>query len=590
MSYCINPNCEQRENAEGLSHCDACGTPLLIKDRYRLITRLRDAQGAQQTEIFEAVDTTGGSGVDAGTHQIMKVLAIHSIDAHEQKRVDFIWREARILKEINYPGIPKVQEDGFFNIRKTDACPELIGLVQQKIEGQTLDQWLEVNEPISEGQAIDWLKQLSYCLHEIHQRGYFHRDIKPANIILKPDGQLVLIDFGAVREVTATFLVKVSLPPNQRHYDGALEVTNIFTTGYAPPEQVMGKGIPQSDFFALGCTIVHLLTGVHPRNLPADMDSGKLLWRDQAKVSKPLANFLDTLMAIAPGKRPQNTASLLNYLQSSLPRKLRVYKLRRDRRFQFGVAIGTILLLIGGYNVGSKWASDYYFNKGSQHLFADEYEKARADLERAIQLNPKNIDAYNNLAPTCQNLGDDECAFRSYKKVLELDPSNWVTYSQLGGYFDYRDQNDEAAKYYRKAIEVGGDNAVEAYNNLARIQVLQGKYQEAIQLSTKAIDISQAVIKQTKEAPDAPAAGYKNRGWAKLELQQYDQALIDLKKSEELGYQQADTYCLLARIYDVLKDKAQSKLYWEICLTRPYNSPEVYEWKTEIFNKLYDSK
>lgn len=586
MSYCINPSCEHRENSQGLSHCDACGTPLLIKDRYRIATRLRGAEGAQGTEIFDATDTTGGARVDADTPLIMKVLALDGVDAREQKRVEFIWREGSILKKIDYPGIPKVQEDGFFNIRKTDTCPELICLVQEKIEGQTLDLWLEENGPISEALAIDWLNQLSFSLHEVHSRGYFHRDIKPANIILKPDGQLVLIDFGAVREVTKTFLAKVSLPPEEGKYDGDLEVTNIFTTGYAPPEQVMGKGIPQSDFFALGATLVHLLTGIHPRKLPADKQSGLLIWRAKSNVSKPFADFIDNLLSIAPGKRPQNSASLLLYLESSLPRKLRHHKLLKDRRFQVGAGIGLILLLVGGYKVGVDWASNYYVHTGSQHSFEGRSEQARADLEWSIQLNPNNVSAYTNLASTCQNLGDDDCTFRSFEKALELDPNNWPVYSQIGGYYDFRNQNDEAAEYYQKAIDVGDGKAVEAMNNLGRIFILQGKYDEAIKLLTESIEATEKVVAETNQPPDLVASGYKNRGWAKLELKKYDEAVADLEKSDELNYQYADTYCLLEKVHRIKNNDDEVALNREICLTRQYATPEAYEWKMEIVKQL----
>ncbi|NJR56852.1 MAG: tetratricopeptide repeat protein [Acaryochloris sp. CRU_2_0] len=560
-----------------------------MKDRYRLLKPLRPIDGPipQDVEVFECVDTTGGDGVEPGTHLIIKILLAHDrLDSYDAKRVKLMYRESEVVKNVDHPGIPKAPKDGLFYLRDTGVANEVYCLVQQKIEGQTLDKWLEEHGPISEKLALNWLDQLAESLHAVHQLGYFHRDIKPANVMIKPDGKLMLIDFGAARDITDTYLARISSAPLEDDYNHRLETTSIFTVGYASPEQMIGKGLPQSDFFALGRTFVHLLTGIRPNHLPTNMDTGELIWRDKAKVSKPLADFLDTLMAIAPGKRPQNTASLLSYLQSSLPRKLRAYKLRRDRRFQFGVVIGVILLLIGGHRTGMNWASTHYFDEGSKHLFADRYKEARADLERAIQFNPKNLDAYNNLASTCQSLNDDDCAFRSYKKVLELDPNNWVTYSQLGGYYDFRNENEQAAKYYRKAIEVGEDRAVEAYNNLARIEILQGNYAEAIRLSTKAINISEKVIQKTKQPPEVPAAGYKNRGWAKLELQQYDQAIADLNKSSELGYMNADTYCLLTRAYEIKKDDVQADSNQEICLTSAYTSPEVYEWKMSIIRRF----
>ncbi len=72
------------------------------------------------------------------------------------------------------------------------------------IAGQDLSEWLTLrgNQPITESQALEWLRELVTILHQVHQQNFFHRDIKPSNIMLKPDGHLALIDFGTARQVT----------------------------------------------------------------------------------------------------------------------------------------------------------------------------------------------------------------------------------------------------------------------------------------------------------------------------------------------------------------------------------------------------
>ena len=87
-------------------------------------------------------------------------------------------------------------------------------------------------QPISERTAIRWLKQLTEILHAIHQQQYFHRDIKPPNIMLKPNAQLALIDFGTAGEVTQTFIQKLQ----------GQQVTGIISAGYTPPEQMRADG------------------------------------------------------------------------------------------------------------------------------------------------------------------------------------------------------------------------------------------------------------------------------------------------------------------------------------------------------------
>jgi serine/threonine protein kinase len=108
-------------------------------------------------------------------------------------------------------------------------------------------------------------------LDKLHRQGLWHRDIKPSNIMLKPDGQLVLIDFGTV----------------------GVGETRIISTYYTPQEQIEGKTVPQSDFFALGRTFAYLLTGRHPYDLPQDAETEQLVWRNLASpISSALAQLL----------------------------------------------------------------------------------------------------------------------------------------------------------------------------------------------------------------------------------------------------------------------------------------------------------
>ena len=194
---------------------------------------------------------------------------------------------------------------GYFHIEfPHDPIPAYC-LVMEKIEGINLQQWVDnpKNKLISEKQAIDWLKQLVTILEKLHNKGFIHRDIKPSNIMLKNnDAEIVLIDFDAGRPIT------------QAVWDGKT-LTKIGTDGYIPPEQRRGRAIPQSDFYALGITFVHLLTGKHPHKLENDRDK-TLRWRSSApQVSKIFADFIDNLMAWYSENRPKNTGEILDKLQ-----------------------------------------------------------------------------------------------------------------------------------------------------------------------------------------------------------------------------------------------------------------------------------
>jgi serine/threonine protein kinase len=290
MSYCINPNCRHPENLDTINFCQTCGSELLINARYRVITVLGQG-GFGKTFAVRDRD---------GTQKVLKVLM-----NNDTLGVELFQREANVLQRLKHPGLPTVESEGYFTFRVKGTDKSLHCLVMEKIEGKNLQQWLEAQnyQPISSELAIDWLTQLTEILNLVHNQNYFHRDIKPQNVMCRSNGKLVLIDFGAVREVTETI---------QR---ATGEVTRISSMGYTPEEQKKGKAEPRSDFFALGRTFVYLLTAQEPRNLQEDPRSGKLIWRNVAtQTSKPLADLIDDLMGYFPKDRPKDTQVLLQRL------------------------------------------------------------------------------------------------------------------------------------------------------------------------------------------------------------------------------------------------------------------------------------
>lgn len=290
MNYCINPNCSNRQNPDGLELCQTCVTKLIINDRYQIIKPLRTGQG-YNSEIFEIKDFN-----ERGTSKVLKCLAAK----HKNSKFSELFeKEAQVLIWLSsswqrHPGIPKVKPDEYFTVSIGNGFRKLQCLVMEKIEGKNLEEWIEENHPISQAQALNWLQQIVEILEKIHRQGLWHRDIKPSNIMLKPDGQLVLIDFGAV----------------------GVGETRIISTYYTPQEQIEGKTVPQSDFFALGRTFAYLLTGRHPYDLPKDTQTDQLIWRNLASpISITLAQLIDDLMAPAPVNRPQNTQEIRQRIQ-----------------------------------------------------------------------------------------------------------------------------------------------------------------------------------------------------------------------------------------------------------------------------------
>ncbi|NEU73288.1 serine/threonine protein kinase [Hassallia byssoidea VB512170] len=297
MSFCINPVCPKPNHPDNDENrfCQSCGSQLELLKRYRVLRLLSDKTGFGK--VYEAYEQD--------TPKILKVLKEDlSTDA---KAVELFQQEAAVLGHLNHPGIPKV--DGYFQYQTRNGLV-LHCIVMEKIEGPNLEQWLkqQQNRPISQEQAVTWLRQLLEILALVHAKQYLHRDIKPSNIMIRPDGQLVLIDFGTAREVTRTYLAKVS--------SGGGGITAIMSSGYSAPEQINAQAVPQSDFYALGRTFVFLLTGYHPLEM-YDSHHNVLHWRNHAmQISPLLLNLIDSLMVRDVNQRPATAQDIIKRLEA----------------------------------------------------------------------------------------------------------------------------------------------------------------------------------------------------------------------------------------------------------------------------------
>lgn len=289
----------------------------MLRNRYRVIQVLN--KGGFGT-IYEIEDR--------GKIKVLKVLF-----NCQKKAIELFKQEAEILELLRgISGFPQVELQPYFTFQPKGSRQQLHCLVMEKIEGDNLEHWLKIhgNRGITEDRALNWLNQIVIILAVLHFLQYFHRDIKPSNIMIKPNGELVLIDLGAARKVTNTYIVDML-----ENRSG----TRIYSPDYCPPEQYQGKAVPQSDYFALGRTFVYLLTGEKLQNLPKDPITEQLIWRDKApQISPKLADLIDDLMAELPSDRPANSQIILQRLKD----------LWRDRKLiRFSLVLMEINCLAG---------------------------------------------------------------------------------------------------------------------------------------------------------------------------------------------------------------------------------------------------
>ncbi|MDY6783763.1 MAG: serine/threonine protein kinase [Cyanobacteriota bacterium] len=304
MTLCINPSCPQPEEPlnNGRLHCLHCGSPLVFNEGYRAIALLQEDD---LSKLYELRD-------DLGCSQVLQVLSVEN-----PRAISLLQQQARVLALADHPGVPTVEPDGYLNLYPNDDSRSVIhALAMEKIDGMTLGEWFQGqnSQPIAERIALDWLGQLVEILDCLHRHLYFHRDIRPQNIRVRENGTLALVNFGSFRDVAIAYLVSQtrSLVPHPRE----IETLHSVSAGYTPREQVQGKGVPQSDFFALGRTWVYLLTGKPPTDFPEDPRTGELLWQHRAShISPDFIDLLDWMMSPRASDRPHSAAAILSPLQ-----------------------------------------------------------------------------------------------------------------------------------------------------------------------------------------------------------------------------------------------------------------------------------
>jgi serine/threonine-protein kinase len=181
-------------------------------------------------------------------------------------------------------------------------------LVQEFIDGHPLSVELPPGQQWSESQVIQLLSEVLSILEFVHGNGVIHRDLKPDNLIRRSsDNKLVLVDFGAVKQVQMQSVIA---------QEGMNETVAIGTPGYMPSEQGQGRPRPSSDLYALGMIGIQALTGQNPRQLAEDPDSGEILWRHQAQLSDGLAAVLSQMVRHYFKFRYQSATEALRSLAS----------------------------------------------------------------------------------------------------------------------------------------------------------------------------------------------------------------------------------------------------------------------------------
>jgi serine/threonine-protein kinase len=310
--YCTRPGCSRPTNAfpdlddaatlktVQQKFCTTCGMPLILVGRY-LPTKLL-GQGGFGAAFLGRDRYTPGFRFCV----IKQFQPSGNLNAAQLKIAqDLFEREAEVLEKLGneHPQIPDLFAFFELSVRNavTSRDDKFFYLVQEFIDGQTLEEEFLQKGKFSELEVVEVLRESLKILQFVHDNGSIHRDIKLSNIMRHRNGRIYLLDFGAVKYATKTV-------------GSANSSTGIYSIGYAPPEQMMGGQIyPSTDLYALAATCVMLLTGKQHDEL-FDAYSNTWKWRSFATPDRHLAEVLDRMLLPNPAQRFQAAQDVLDAL------------------------------------------------------------------------------------------------------------------------------------------------------------------------------------------------------------------------------------------------------------------------------------
>lgn len=371
--------------------------------------------------------------------------------------------ETDILKRLDHPHLPQI-------IDIIDSDESFI-IIMDYIEGNSLKDLLDHNGAQAQEDVVEWGKQLCDVLGYLHSRtpAIIYRDMKPSNIMLKPDGNVMLIDFGTAREFKATSVE---------------DTTCLGTQGYAAPEQYGGHGQTdaRTDIYCLGATLYHLVTGHNPSKYPYEMYPIRR-WNPQ--LSSGLEQIILKCTQRNPNDRYQSCAELMYALENY--DKLDLEYIRRQnkkwRAFIVSASL-TVVCALGALGCkGMEWktsSENYNAYYREAQAAVDQADKIE-NYEKAIALNPERSEAYLGLLSNAL-LDDGEMSSEEDKTLhgilygvsegqsrqnIEYLQRNADEYGEVAyqiglAYFYYYGTSGDkasAAAWFADAVEYGLENA-----------------------------------------------------------------------------------------------------------------------------------
>ena len=284
--------------------------------------------------------------------------------------------ETDILKRLSHPNLPSI-----IDVIDTD---ESFIIIMDYIQGNSLNKALKESGAQPQDKVIEWAKQLCDVLGYLHTRTppIIYRDMKPANVMLKPDGNVTLIDFGTAREYKEKNLA---------------DTTCLGTVGYAAPEQFggMGQTDARTDIYCLGATLYHLVTGMNPCEPPYEI---KPIREINPNLSSGLERIILKCTQPDPNNRYQSAAELM-YALEHYEEIDDLYRRKQKKKLGAFLAPLALSLLFAGVSLWGYRSAEKQRTSSYDYLIAEaaneeDAAKAKDQYYEAILTDPTRTEAY----------------------------------------------------------------------------------------------------------------------------------------------------------------------------------------------------
>lgn len=326
----------------------------IIDSKYEILKLLNT--GGMNSAIYLALDK-----------KLNRQWAIKKVRKSSSQTTSMLMAEASIMKNLDHPMLPRIvgiEED-----------PKFFYIIMDFVQGENLKTVVSSSGPQAQDTVVSWGVKLCDVLTYLHGKGIVYRDMKPANIMLSPDGNIKLIDFGIAREYKE---------------NASEDTTALGTEGYAAPEQYEGKGQTdaRTDVYGMGITLFQLLTGVNPSSYQENIFSIRL---QNPNLSSGLDKIILKCTNKDPKKRYQSTEelkkALLNY--KKLDDKFLKKQKKVIKKFFTLLGLSTLCFVIAGSSFIASC-----FQKNNRYSALLSGVPSKANIIKAIDVKPSETAGY----------------------------------------------------------------------------------------------------------------------------------------------------------------------------------------------------